>query len=84
MHSNTHKEEFDPEDILIKFLTDLNQYWIQSIELSTDEQIVNVLHLCESEPQFHEYLINIVQSDSAIASEISAKVKRAVTVVKKS
>ncbi|XP_011349515.1 uncharacterized protein LOC105286331 isoform X2 [Ooceraea biroi] len=80
-YTHSDEKEVDSDEILDKLLNDLNQYWIQSIGFSTDEQVVDVLRLCE--PELCRYLINIVQSD-ATTPEISEKVKRAVVAFEKS
>lgn len=69
------EQELDPEELITDLLDYLYKYWLQIIEICTNEQIAEIL--CERE--VHECLVNLMQSDSTVTPETLNKMKKAVT-----
>ncbi|KAL6436952.1 hypothetical protein ACFW04_004943 [Cataglyphis niger] len=73
--SNIGQEELDPEERMIMLSHNLNQYWLQIIELCTSDYIAEIFHQCKHEVR--EYLIDLVQSESKVTPAVLEKVKKA-------
>jgi len=71
-------QELDPEELVTDLLDYLYKYWLQILELCTNEQIAEIL--CEREVR--ECLVNLMQSDPKVTPETLNKMKKAVTLEK--